>query len=273
MEDRSDPTEFASLYARLNRRDEAERKAAIAEAHTLPADTLIAFAHYEEARHREDMKQVGRSFLPMPLLAFPLWAFGMATHHPAITFLSFGISGVCGYRIYRRNPSLARESLAEIVSTSDDPRLLGVSLVMLNENPRDPQIYRLVRVGIKKLLPRVPLDGTAAWHEDYTSVLLKQLDFYDIELAEIILNVLAVYGSSQTVPALTGMAETEPGGSDRMRRVRDTARKSLSALQARLQEKAVSDQLLRPSEKSGDGLLRPSQEETDRDADELLRGH
>ena len=161
--------------------------------------------------------------------------------------------------------------MAAIISTSDEPRLLGVALALMNENPNDTQIYRLVRVAVKKLLPRVPLDGSADWKEEYTSVLLKQLDFYDVELAENILKALAVYGSSRAVTAIEGMASTEPGSNERMRRARDAARKSLETLQARLAEKKMTDQLLRASDSGDKNLLRPSANTHSQEAEELLR--
>ncbi|MBC7526164.1 MAG: hypothetical protein H7308_01300 [Chthonomonadaceae bacterium] len=271
MEELIVPLDNASFYRRLNSKDEKTRSVAIAEARVLPTETLLALAHYESEQYRAQMKQIGRAFIPMPAISFPMWAVGMAAHIPVITFLSFGLSAWCGYRIYKLNPSVGREAMAEVVSTSDEPRLLSVAFAMMTDNPNDSQVYRLVRVAVKKLLPHVPLDGSAEWNEEYSSVLLKQLDFYDIELAALIMKVLSVYGSARTIPALEGMANTEPGSNERTRKARDAARLALTAIEVRQKKQAEANVLLRPSEEAGASLLRPSQGTTDTNADELLR--
>ena len=89
----SENPDFGELYKRLNSTDETVREAAVAEARFLPTETLLALAHYETEAYRRDMKKIGRYFMPMPFVSFPLWALGMATHHPSIMFVSFGISG------------------------------------------------------------------------------------------------------------------------------------------------------------------------------------
>jgi hypothetical protein len=282
------------LLRKLNSPEEEIRAVAIAEARTLPPESLLQLARQASRLHTA---QTAPNVFIGPVSSW--LEFVRRTGK----YLRVLVSGRLEDWETLPKPSQALYSLAEIVGETEDVRLLELAFTLLERSRYHADIVLPVHPALKRLLPKVTVEQASLWTEDRKDVVLSflLLPYRDLQMTLAVLHALEQIGDESIIPTVRELARkgfsqrtmrsaqseslrqfpTAWSGYDRLkfqfetlaltdvtpekvRQVKQAAQKCLLYLDMRLTQTQQSRILLRPSDalqaSASETLLRPAAE-------------
>jgi hypothetical protein len=247
------------LLRLLNHRHKEKREEGKRAALQLPPEQLLQLAQLEAPRYLR-RKRLGMAV--SILLAVLLVAWIVLERR--FNFGMFQLVRLLPLTLVFFLPKQGRRSVAELVTQSNDVRLLGPILEMRTHTSEDAETKQMALDAVKNLLPQVRADHITLLTPGQRAALVSLLDYplQDKELTRRVLKALEQIGGAEAIPAVKTLSVGTRDYWLNDRQIQDAATACLPYLSANAERIEQMQTLLRASSATSltppDVLLRPA---------------